>query len=103
MMVSDRFMRRVKAWMFRHVHGMITCAEFETFIVDYLEGGLGPAQQRIFELHLRICRECRDYLEAYRRAVAMGKAVFDDGDAVVPADVPEDMVKAIMAARAVDE
>jgi hypothetical protein len=31
--------------------------------------------------------------------VALGKRAFDDDDAAVPADVPEDLVKAILAAR----
>ena len=56
----------------------------------------------MFELHLAVCRECRTCLAAYRQTVAVGRAAFHDPDASVPDDVPEDLVKAVMAARAAD-
>ena len=99
MTVLARMMRKAKGWMMRNVHSMITCAEFEAFVLDYLEDDLPPAKRRIFELHLKMCRECRDYLEAYRRSIAMGRAVFHDPDATAPEDVPEDLIKAILDAR----
>ena len=94
-----RMMRAVKGFMLKRVHGMITCAEFEDFILSYLDGELPQKQRSIFELHLRICRECRDYLAAYRRAMELGRAVFDGPDMPVPKDVPEDLIVAILAAR----
>ena len=51
-----------------------------------------------FELHLAMCAECRRYLRDDRTSVALGKRVFDDPD--LPAeDVPEDLIRAILAAR----
>ena len=99
MTLLARLMRKAKGRMLRNVHSMITCAEFEAFILDYLEDDLRPAKRRVFELHLKICRECRDYLEAYRRSIALGKAVFQSADAAPPSDVPEDLIKAILEAR----
>ena len=46
-----------------------------------------------------MCKECREYLKAYARTVELGRATFDDPDAAVPEDVPEDLVQAILAAR----
>jgi anti-sigma factor RsiW len=89
----------LKGLMLKHVHSMITCREFESFVTDYLEGGLPPAQRRRFEWHLKLCRECRDYLQAYQTSLAIGKAAFESSSAPVPEDVPEDLVKAVLDAR----
>ena len=94
--------RKAKGIMLRRGPMMITCAEFETFILDYLSDRLSPTQKRIFELHLRVCRECRDYLKAYRQTVELGRAAFRTPAAPVPEDVPEDLVKAIVEARSSD-
>ena len=91
--------RLMKGLMLRHMPAMITCQEFEDFILDYLEDRLPAGQRRIFDLHLKICRECRDYLAAYRRTAEIGKAAFVEPAAQVPDDVPEDLVKAILDAR----
>ena len=91
--------RLVKGLMLRHMPAMITCQEFEDFILDYLEGQLPARQRRVFEFHLKICRECRDYLAAYRRTAEIGRAAFDEPAASVPDDVPEDLVKAVLDAR----
>jgi predicted anti-sigma-YlaC factor YlaD len=78
---------------------MLTCQEAEAFIHDYLEGNLARRQRAIFVLHLRMCRECRDYLAAYRKSIELGQAVFSDPDAQVPDDMPEDLIAAILDAR----
>ena len=96
-------MLKARGMMFRRAPLMITCAEFEGFILDYLEGRLTPMQRRVFDLHLRICKDCRSYLQAYRRSVELGKAVFDHPDEAVPDEVPEDLVVAILEARAARE
>lgn len=92
-------MRRLKGLMLRRVHGMITCREFEAFVHDYLDGALSERQTKVFEWHLRVCRECRDYLEAYERSIEAGKAVLGPGEEAVPKDVPEDLIRAVLDAR----
>ena len=89
----------LKGMMLRHMPLMITCGEFEAFILGYLEDELPAGQRRVFALHLAVCRECRDYLAAYRRTVELGKAAFAEPAAPLPEDVPEDLVKAVLAAR----
>lgn len=91
--------RWMKGLMLRHLPAMITCQEFEDFVLDYLDGQLPARQRSVFEFHLKICRECRDYLAAYRRTAEIGKAAFGEPTAPVPGDVPEDLVKAILDAR----
>ena len=92
-------MRRLKGAMLKRVHGMITCREFEEFVLRYLDGELPARQVKIFEWHLRICRECREYLAAYKRSMEIGKAVIGQGDDSVPEDVPEDLIRAVLDAR----
>ncbi len=97
---QPRLWRWIKGMMLRRMPLMITCREFESFILDYLEDELPSRQRRVFELHLKICRECRDYLAAYRRTVALGKAALaEDPSAAVPEDVPEDLIRAVLDAR----
>ena len=89
-------MRRLKGFLFRRMHGMITCEEFEAFILAYLDNELPQRQRTIFEVHIRMCRECRDYLAAYRRTTELGRAaMLPDSDAVLD-DVPQDLVTAIL-------
>ena len=92
-------MKWLQGMMLNHMPLMITCREFEDFILAYLEGELPDRQRFVFDLHLKVCRECRDYLAAYRRTIEVAKRAFDDEDAQVPDDVPEDLIKAVLAAR----
>ncbi len=92
-------LRWLKGLMLKRVHGMITCKEFEDFVLSYLDGELPDRQRSIFEWHMRICRECRDYLAAYKRANEVGRAVLPSANDPLPEDVPEDLIKAILDAR----
>lgn len=91
--------RWIKGVMLKYMHRMITCREFEDFIVRYLDDELSDRQRSVFELHMRICRECREYLAAYKRTREIATVALQDPDAPVPDDVPEDLVKAILDAR----
>ena len=97
--LMSRMMRKAKGLMFKNIPMMINCREFENFMIDYFEGSLPKQQVRVFEFHLRICRECRDYLGAYQRTIEVSKRVFANADDPVPDDVPEDLIKAILDAR----
>jgi len=94
-------MRSIKGKMLRYGPGMITCAEFEQFIDDYLDNNLSRKQIIVFERHLKLCRECRDYLTAYQHSITLGKAVFAAGsdDLPVSDEVPVDLLEAILDAR----
>ncbi len=99
MTTKNGLMRRLKGAMLRRMHGMITCREFEDFVLDYLDGVLPDRQAKRFEWHLRICRECREYLAAYRRTIEISKTALGPANGPVPDDVPEDLVKAVMDSR----
>ncbi len=91
--------RRIKGLMLKNMHRMLTCREFEEFVLDYLDGNLPARQRSMFEWHMRICRECRDYLAAYQRGMAVTQRVLSSPDEPIPDDVPEDLISAILESR----
>ena len=91
-------MRRIHGMMFK-LPLMITCEQFEDFILAYLEDDLPKRQKMLFEIHLKMCRECREYLEAYRVSMELAKDALTVENADLPEEVPEDLVKAVLVAR----
>ncbi len=77
----------------------MTCRELADFIADYLSGALPPDTRAQFERHMGVCTNCVAYLDGYKTTVEIGRRAFDDPDAPVPDTVPEELVKAILAAR----
>jgi anti-sigma factor RsiW len=75
----------------------ITCRELITFLGDYLDGELPPAKNHEFERHLSVCPSCVQYIATYRETIRMARSAI-----IAPAlhveEVPEDLVKAILAA-----
>lgn len=67
--------------------------------MEYLDGNLPPATRRLFEQHLAECVECVAYIASYEATVRLGKAAFTDEGGAPPPEVPEDLVKAVLAAR----
>lgn len=80
----------------------MTCRELADFILDYLSGELPPGVAREFERHLDECPNCVHYLRNYEDAVRAGRAAYRDADEDVQADVPEELVQAILEARRLD-
>ena len=68
-------------------------------MMDYLSGELSPETRTQFEHHVSLCANCRKYLTSYDETVKLGKRAFEDDDAALPTDVPEQLVEAILAAR----
>lgn len=91
--------RWLKGFILKRMHNMITCREFEDFVLAHLDGELNGRQQSMFDWHLRLCRECRDYLAAYQRARELGQAVLSASDNPLPEEVPEDLIRAVLDAR----
>lgn len=77
----------------------MTCRDFITFLMQYLDGELPTEQEAVFEQHLADCPDCLAYLRSYAATIKLGKAAFADLDKPVPAEVPEDLVKAILATQ----
>lgn len=78
---------------------MITCRELIDFLMDYVNGDLPPDQKASFEKHLSACPPCREYLRNYRDTIHIAKTACR-GTESLP-QMPDELVKAILAARKV--
>jgi len=77
----------------------VTCQEIIDFLDDYLAGNQ-PAEVRAeFERHLSACPYCVDYLKSYDATVQLARSLGAVGRQTPPADAPEELVQAILAAR----
>ena len=77
----------------------MTCREFATFMMDYLAGELAADTREPFEWHLSRCQNCQTYLAQYKSTIQAGRLEFRDLDDELPAEVPEDLIKAVLASR----
>ena len=75
------------------------CREFVEFVMEYLDGTRGESERRVFEEHVELCPPCVNYLTSYRETVRLGHSVCAPDDEI-PSDVPEELVQAILSARA---
>ncbi len=78
---------------------MLSCKEFDEFMIDYLEENLPIWKKYMCWVHVKMCRDCAFFVQQYHRIVALGQKAFDSPDAPVPDSVPEDLVKAALAHR----
>lgn len=65
MSVKTKMMR----WMFK-LMGLPTCEEVEQLAYDYLDGTLDEKTRRTLERHLMPCKNCRRFIESYRKTKA---------------------------------
>jgi anti-sigma factor RsiW len=77
----------------------LTCREFADFLMDYLSDELSTESRAAFEYHLSVCTNCQRYLASYRETIKLGKRAFENPEADLPSQVPDELVKAILAAR----
>lgn len=76
----------------------LNCREMIEFLMDYLDGTLPAEQQGAFCAHLRVCPDCVTFMKTYEATIAVGKKSCSCDDEI-PAAVPEELVRAILAAR----
>jgi predicted anti-sigma-YlaC factor YlaD len=76
----------------------VTCKEFASIIPEYLENELDGRTRAAFEQHLAICSNCLRYLTNYQATIVIGRKAFQVPAATLPPIVPEDLIRAILAA-----
>lgn len=69
----------------------------DEFLRDYFDRKLSLGERFRFRLHLAHCRRCRLYLDSYGKTVALTKAA--NANPAEAREVPEELVKAILAAQ----
>ena len=77
----------------------MTCREFVDFLMSYIDEELEADPRRVFEEHLHLCPPCGVYLDTYRDTIRLGKLACTDEAAGVPDDAPDELIRAILAAR----
>lgn len=77
----------------------MTCRELAAFLVDYLDDQLPPETRQAFEVHLSVCPNCVRYLEQYRASIDLGRAAVAETEDGAAGDFPDDLRRAILAAR----
>jgi anti-sigma factor RsiW len=77
----------------------MTCRELADFLMDYLNDDLAPDVRAAFDRHLSLCPNCVNYLSGYKTTIELGRRAFADDDADASTEVPEDLLRAILAAR----
>ena len=76
----------------------LSCREFTEFLNDYVDDALPPARKLVFERHLEICRDCRNYLQSYRETMKSSALALGHGLDVLPKPVPEGLILAVLRA-----
>jgi anti-sigma factor RsiW len=79
---------------------MTTCREWIEFLWQYKSGELSHTERATFDAHLVRCQPCVRYLKSYEETIKLGKSVFATPEEPVPDEAPEELVQAILAARA---
>ena len=75
----------------------LTCRELTDFLAGYFAGELGPSERALFEGHLAECPDCVAYLRSYAETMRLAKDAYDDDR--IAADVPDELVRAVLEAR----
>ena len=52
-----------------------TCRQMTDLVLGYLTGKLSPSVKREFEQHLAVCPDCMNFLNTYKKTVAVTKSV----------------------------
>jgi anti-sigma factor RsiW len=77
----------------------ITCREFIEFIGQYFSNDLSTEERGKFEFHLTHCPPCVRYLYSYQATIKIGKLALAPTEQSVPAEVPEELIQAILSSR----
>lgn len=77
----------------------MTCREFAELLSDYLSGDLSESVRAEFSSHLSDCPDCVAYLQTFATTIRLGKDACADFDDKLPAAVPEELVRAVLAAQ----
>lgn len=77
----------------------MTCHECAEFLSDYISGELAVEVRATFERHLALCPNCVTYLEQLRVTIRAGQRAFEDSEREPQAEAPEELIRAILAAR----
>ena len=74
----------------------MTCKELYDFLERYMAGKLPEGTETEFGRHLDDCPPCADYLDSYRKTIALGRGALCDSSDELPDPMPDALVQAIL-------
>lgn len=74
----------------------MNCRELTEFLMDYVNDDLPLEARAGFEVHLTRCGHCVEYVRQYQITIEAGQQAFKTE--ALP-DMPEELIRAILAAR----
>ena len=77
----------------------MTCREVKDFLVEYLTGTLPALELSEFRTHLAACPECGQFVCASRDLLRLSRYAVRNLNDPRPEDVPEALLRDIIAAR----
>jgi anti-sigma factor RsiW len=76
----------------------VTCRDVTDAVSAYVSGELSAAERAGIDAHLPTCVDCANYVDAFRRTLALAEQAFDDTDCRQN-DLPETLVNEILERR----
>ncbi len=77
----------------------MTCKQLVDFLDQYLADELPRRVREDFEAHLAGCASCERYLASYQKTLRLAALAAKHPNDAPPADVPDELVRAVLAAR----
>jgi anti-sigma factor RsiW len=77
----------------------VNCRECAEFLIQFVSGELPEETRAIFLVHLSRCRNCEEYLRQYQDTIVATKMACDREERDRMPALPEELVRAILAAR----
>jgi anti-sigma factor RsiW len=70
----------------------VSCeALINKFLMDYCAGTLPVTRKLEFDFHLSLCKDCRRYLDSYRKTIQLAKAAGSE-----QAPIPDELINAVL-------
>ncbi|MGN6368877.1 MAG: anti-sigma factor family protein [Phycisphaerae bacterium] len=79
----------------------MNCKQVAEFLDRYLSGELPWGQRLMFDAHIALCRNCKNYIAGYRAAMKAAKGAIGGGMQEKEEALPGELVEAILRARQV--
>lgn len=69
------------------------------FLLDYYENKLSKIRRVEFELHLKLCKDCRNYVDSYKKTVALAEVAAIDAPEPPPQQLIDTILKITQAQK----
>jgi anti-sigma factor RsiW len=87
------------SWVAVYANGEVhvTCKDVADFLDAYLVGELPALRKLIFDAHIALCKDCRNYIAGYKKAGDLARQTLRNSTDEPP--LPQELVQAIMRAK----